>query len=524
LTQPAAQSNNTLTVARNSVWYGIELLFGLFGAFLTSILVARVIGPQRLGYFQYLVWLTTITTSVGCFGLPATTRKYMAECLNRGDAPAARAIYHAALRLQVLIAGGVTLAGVGLVLVAVEPSQRLIAVLLVMNVAPRMIGFMPSEANNAAEMMKRSTPPALIGGALNIVLTLLSLWLGWDLVGVAASVVAGAAVETALKLHDVRRRLAPIPMGKVTPELRKRIFSYSGQALVLMLLNVVVWDRSDLVILKILNPDIKQVTFFSIAFNLTERALMFPRTFGISLGVTMMAQYGRGPEALNRLVVSGAKYALLLALPLLLGMACLSGPTALLLYGHRYAPLIPVLSIAAVLAIPKALSAPPTTLLQTTENQGFLIWVGCCCGALDLLLDVLLTPHYGATGAAWANGVAQTVATACIWVRVRNLFRLRLPFGEFGRIAASGAAMAAAALVVAHLLPGYSGMFLAIVAGAFVWCACLRLTRAVAAEDRDRLLLIGTRLPGRGRPFFNRFVVWIAGEENRAAAPRTAAS
>ena len=43
-----------------------------------------------------------------------------------------------------------------------------------------------------------------------------------------------------------------------------------------------------------MNKDNAQVTFFSIAFNLSERILMIPASFGTSLAATMMAQFGRG--------------------------------------------------------------------------------------------------------------------------------------------------------------------------------------------------------------------------------------
>ena len=502
--------NNTQTIARNSFWFGLELFFNLCAAFLTSVIVARVIGPQRLDQFNYVAWLTTITSALGTVGLPMTTRKYMAECLNRGDAGVARAIYATGLKLQILMAAGVTLAAVSLVAMAESPAHRVVSLLLVANMAPRMIGFIPSQANNAAEMMKGNTAAALTGGVLNTGLTLFSLWIGWGLVGVASGLAAGSAAETILKLRGVRTWMRAIPPAPIPPEMKKRMFSYSGQGLVLMALNVVVWDRSDLVILRALNHHVGQVTFFSIAFNLTERVLMIPNAFGHPLGATMMAQYGRGEERLHQLTVCGAKYAFLLALPLLAGMACISGPAILLLYGHAYQPMIPVLAIAAVLAIPKSLIAPPTLLLQTYECQGYLIGVGCACGALDILLDVLLTPSHGAVGAAVANGAAQTAAAIAVWYRVRRAFRLNLRPARFGRIALSGIVMAAVVVAVEHLEAGYAGLVVAVVSGAAVWFAMLRLTGAIDQQDGQRFVHIGRILPERVRPIYNRFVSMVA--------------
>lgn len=502
--------NNTQTIARNSFWFGLELFFNICAAFLTSVMVARVIGPQRLDQFNYVAWLTNITALLGTVGLPMTTRKYMAECLNRGEPGVARAIYVNGLKLQIFLSSGVTIFAVVLVLLAEAPAHHLVSLLLVMNMAPRMIGFIPSQANNAAEMMKRNTAAALTGSALNTGVTLFSLWIGWGLVGVASGFAVGSAAETILKLRGVRAWLREIPPATISPEMRKRMFSYSGQGLVLMALNVVVWDRSDLVILRALNHHVGQVTFFSIAFNLTERLLTIPNAFGYPLGATMMAQYGRGQERLHQLTVSGAKYAFLLALPLLAGMASISGPAILLLYGHAYQPMIPVLTIAAILAIPKSLIGPATFLLQTYENQGYLISVGCVCGALDILLDVWLTPSHGAVGAALANGLAQTAAAIAIWYRVRRAFRLNLRLGGFGRIAGSGMVMSAVVLLVQYVVSGYAGLVAAVVSGAVVWMTMLRLTGAIDREDGERFVHIGRILPARVQPIYSRFVSLLA--------------
>ena len=103
-TVPQGSSDNTRIIARNSLWYGLEIFFSLVVTFCTSVAVARVLGPTKLSHFQYMVWLTNITIAVGAFGLPITTRKYMAEYLNRDEAGVARSIYLATLKIQALIA------------------------------------------------------------------------------------------------------------------------------------------------------------------------------------------------------------------------------------------------------------------------------------------------------------------------------------------------------------------------------------------------------------------------------------
>jgi O-antigen/teichoic acid export membrane protein len=513
--------DNNQTVARNSFWYGLELFFSLGATLITSIGVARAAGPERLSNFQYLVWLTNITVGVGAFGVSSATRKYMAECLNSGRPGVARALYLSTLRIQILIALAVTVIALGLVYWLGDPHQIAVSVLLVVAMAPRLVATIPSQANNASEVMRRNTLPSAANVAVTTGLTLLSLILlrgepDKALIGVAAALVVGSYLECALKLHTVENWMADGAAREVVPaQLKKRMFAYSGQGLVLMLLNVMVWDRSDIVILKALNHDAAQVTFFALAFNLADKVLMVPTSFGYSLAATMMAQYGRSQSRLREMTVDAGRYALFLALPLLLGMACVS-PLVPLVYKAAYRPMVSTLTIVALFAIPKALVAAPTMLLQTTERQGFLIWWGCLCGAVDIGLDILLTPLHGANGAAFANGIAQTLAALGIWIYVWRADRLDLRLSDFGRIVAAGVSMTAIVLAVSRMAPGSAGMLASIAVGAAAWFLSLRLTGALKPEDVSRFNSVGKQLPDGLRPHWRRLIAWLAPADQAA--------
>jgi len=164
-----------------------------------------------------------------------------------------------------------------------------------------------------------------------------------------------------------------------------------------------------------LQSGIKQIAFFSISFSLAERLLLLPQAFAYSLRASQMAQYGRDRDRLFRMTGLAATYMMMVSLPLLLGAACISGPIVRILYGPQYLPAISVFALVAVFAIPKGILGPAQTLLYSMEELGFLLKWGCLCGALNILLDIVLIPNHAAFGAAIANGTAQTMAAAGIW-------------------------------------------------------------------------------------------------------------
>jgi O-antigen/teichoic acid export membrane protein len=179
--------------------------------------------------------------------------------------------------------------------------------------------------------------------------------------------------------------------------------------------------------------------------------------------------------------------------------------------------LIPVLAVATCLAIPRAMTPLGTALLQTLEQQGYLIWTGCICGALDIALDIWLTPIHGALGAALANGIAQTAAATAIWVRVHRLFPMTKLFRSMASIAFCGAAMAGVASAVSYVVPGRAGIAVSVLAGAIVWFVLLPLTGAFDRDDRDRFLQAAKAIPAPLRPLFDRMIMLLA---YRATAAR----
>ena len=145
-TQPALapQRSTTKVVLKNFVWRGFDFAVSILGAVATTAAMARIIGPQRLGYFNFVFWVTSISATLGSVGVPAATQKYMAEYLGRGETGNARAIYCYALRLQTVLALVITVAGLAVVLAAADPHYRAICIFLVLSMIPQILAAIPA--------------------------------------------------------------------------------------------------------------------------------------------------------------------------------------------------------------------------------------------------------------------------------------------------------------------------------------------------------------------------------------------
>ena len=503
--------NNTRTIARNSLWYGLEMGFVFVTATIATIIMARAIGPQKLGYFNYIQWLANMSGVIGSLGIPMTTRKYMAEYIGTGEAGIVRAIFFATLRLQTLFALFITGTSFVAVVLFGDPAHRLVSAIQVASIFPAMAVYVPAQTNIARENLKANVTGSVVQGCIYLGAVILSVKCGWGLLGIAVGLFSGRAVELVVRTVPVLRWIQRLPRGSLPDDLRKRMLSFSGQGTLLMLLNIIVWDRSDIVFLKFLNSDVSQISFFAVAFNLAERAMVFPQTFGTAIGATIMAQYGRDKSRLSSIASASARYMLLCSLPLLLGLAAISSPAIRLVYGEQYIPAIPVLAAASVLAVSKPLLLPAQQLLQANEKQRFLVWFGFSCGGIKIALDLLLIPHFAALGAAIANGLAQIVAVIGIWICATRAFKLKLDMPGLFKIGTAGAIMALCVVPISLAFRPVISVPFGIAAGAVVFLIGLRVFRVLHGEDHYRLSQLEQRLPPGIRGISNRVVNFAAG-------------
>jgi O-antigen/teichoic acid export membrane protein len=507
--QPHAP-NSAKVIGRNFIFMGLEVVITLVCTLLTTVVIARVIGPTRLGYFNLIFWLTSITCSVGSLGIPLTTFKYMGEFLGGGQRELARAVFFYNLLAQTVIACVLTAIGMIAVFTLADPAYRLCSILLVLSMVPNMVTFVPSQANSAAEDAALNTRGAFVGAIVYVAAVAASLLLGWNLIGIAAGVLLYRTAELAVKIVPVLKSMKSVPQIRLPREIRKRMFSFSGLSTGLMILQIVIWDRSDIIFLKLLQPDIRQLAFFSVCFSVADRLMQMPQTFANALSATQMAEYGRDKDRLFRMTSKASTYVLLGALPILIGVACIGGPFVRLTYGPQYLPAIPVFIVVALLSIPKATLTPAQTLLYSAEDLGFVLKCGCIAAAINVLLDFVLIPSHGALGAAWANGVAQTFAAVTVWGRVLVRYPVRIDASVLLRLAAATLAMAIVVLgIVAMPFEPLMKLSVAIPAGAIVFLVTSRMFAVLQKDDRRRLLQLSALLPTPVGSSFNRLIDFL---------------
>ena len=516
--------SNTKTIARNTGWYGIENIINFVVALSTSIAIARTLGPSKMGYIVYVSWISGVVSMLGGMGIPQTTRKYMAEFLGKGDQGTARYIYIRTMLLQIVLATVATAGILTWVLSDASAEYRLAAVLLVLSSWPAMVNFVSAQANAATEKLSRNMPASLVASLVFLIGIAATVVLKWGVVGVGAATLAMRAADFLVRLFPTMKRVLAWDKVHVQPPgLPKRMMTFAWQSVASMLVSLIVWNRSEVFLLKHFCSDIRQIAFYSVAFSMAEQLLISATVFGSATGTTIFAQFGRDKSKLPAIAASSFRYLALTSIPLHFIASALAVPALRFLYGPKYEGAALVVTLAPLLCLPKAFIGPVQSLMESMERQKFVILATTLAGIIDISVAWYLIRYLnaanGAVGACIGSGAAQVTAVGLMWAIGIHLFKVKLPWLQVMKVAFISVLAALTAHYIAmHLAPLW-GILLGGIASQIVLFGLFSLLRVLEPQDHVRLRTLIGMLPTTMAVSANAALLLLAGGENASSAP-----
>jgi O-antigen/teichoic acid export membrane protein len=245
--------------------------------------------------------------------------------------------------------------------------------------------------------------------------------------------------------------------------------------------------RIDAVLLKTLAGN-EAVGFYDTAYTWLESILKLSALFGLATFPAFSSAKGDRAD-FSRLLGRSMKFLLLLGIPATVGVWALASPLITFFSGERYLLSGPLLSILGLSIVPFFVSN--LYIIVLTIHRPILLnplYFGLL--GLNVVLNLVLIPRWGAVGAAWAT-------VACEWIALgAGLWAIRSHLGRglVGSIRSILCACIAAAVM--GLLVHWDPRLYWILLGPLVYVALLFLLPALDPEDRATL----RSFLGRGKP------------------------
>lgn len=180
-------------------------------------------------------------------------------------------------------------------------------------------------------------------------------------------------------------------------ELIKRGFPFA-----LVSIFVSIYYYIDTVILSLFCPE-ETVGQYNAAYRLLEAPLFVIQAVTTALFPAAAKIYAVNPAELKRVMSQVVEKAAAFGLSIAVVTALLSGKLIELVYGKTYGeagPLLAVLIFSAAIIMPSTVCG---TVIRAIGRQTVSAWVTGLGAVLNILLNLMLIPYWGALGAAWAT-------------------------------------------------------------------------------------------------------------------------
>ncbi len=490
---------------------------------LTSVLVARSLGPDDFGRYSYVVWLAGMLIAFGNNGLTTTAIRFVSESLGRRAEEDARRVHGWLRRRQLACLAAVAVAVVALT-PFIEPAGweghrgAFLIVVLAAGIAKAMFLFDVSVAKGHG-LFGVEAKSTVVLSLFNIVAVLALLWIDAPLMAymaLFACIGIGYAIASAMMLRTARISAArEAPADDLLVRLRRHLFwtvvltvalAFSNKSIETYLLNALVGPA--------------EVGYFAIAGALTRGGIDLLSSGLTTVLMPMMAHaFGEGGIARSNAIMAGAvRYFMFIGL-LLAGSGALVADLAVaIMYGEKYAPVVGLLRIMIVVGGLTLAEGAFTALLATTDNQRLRATFAVVSIGVTALFAIALIPTYGLMGAVVAHACSRLIVFTGIGAGILWRMRVQMPWGALVRLFASAAIAAAAAALPLLVVQGVWIEALAAVIYALVFVGATVALSAWRANDIVNIAAFARRYPRVGDRVAPLLERW-AGRLERREAP-----
>ncbi len=498
--------NATPSVTSNVLWNALNTAGTLVFGLVTSIVLARILGPAEIGRYHYWVWVARFLVLFSSPGLTQAMTRFGAEHLGKGDRQTASALF---MRLFVIeLAIGTLVAASTFIYALTAPLQEVTALVLVaLSVLPAVVERHFHAAVTGSQDFRFLSQIGLTANLLFSVTAIVAVSLGFGLHALLLILLARRVVQLLLigwklPVYFSLRGAHRIPMP---PDLLRRVLLYCRDVTLILIIDSILYDRSELFFLRRFATD-SEIAYYSQSFELAIKAMAIPAIVSGVLIPSFSSLVGQQDrKRFGDLHYSSYRILALIAMPIGLGGAAVA-PAFVKLYGPDFFEMAPVLAILLVGNIVGALAAISATVLHSVERQNIIVRLGFTVAVINIGLDFLLIPSFGAVGAAIANSGSQLISGVVGIAYTVHYLDLPFPFRALGRIGLAALASAAAAWLVSLWL---GGLVLAIFAGILAYPVALRFFAALDESDQSLLNRLTPYLPRSVIPLYQGLIDFV---------------
>jgi stage V sporulation protein B len=445
--KPATSADNVAAIAgRGTIYITAAKIWFMVSGYGIHFILPRLMTREQFGIYQVVVGVVSVINAVIITGTYQTVSKRVSE-----DEANAGSVRSSALKLQILIGGGASLAFFlfAPVVASYLNDARLVNFLRLASLITLAYSFyavFTGYFNGRKRFLTQASLDASYS-TFKLAFVVLFVWLGFGVAGGIGGFALAAASVLALSILIAGR-------GERTKPVRARDLLQFQIYLLLFTLAMNLLQKTDLILVKALSsPDAtiasENVASYGAAINvanITYQAII-SATF-IVFPLVSQATFAGDRERTRTYISNTLRYTLIVMALLATLFSANARGVLSLVYPPEYQAGSAALSVVAYGMLLFGLLYVTTTMISASGQAGVSLIVGVVTLGASAALNALLIPAYGLIGAACATTVSMLAGAigACIYVWRR--FGASIALSSAARIAGSAGAIYAVSLLI----------------------------------------------------------------------------
>jgi len=485
----------SINIFKNSIWN--LFLFASQGVtgIATSILIARYLGPELMGEYSYIIWLIGVIALVISLGLPNTITKFLSEIIGGEHKEYAKIIYAKLLQIQFIIALTISIILMIVFYKKLLPGTRDCYLIAFLSLIPVCMSMFLTAVFHGLQNFRITS---IVGSAINLfqlVLVILFIKLDAGLEGLVSVLLISGIVQMLILVKWINPTFGFTSSFKIPKELRNKVTRYSLNVYWTIVLSMIVWQKSEIFFLKIFSTA-EEIAFYSISFNMVMILIGLATLFSTVIFPILSNFHGAGDrKGIQNIYNKSIKAIFIFFLPICIFFIATAKPLVLLMYSSQYYAVYPLLIILVVSAVFSAVGIVFAHLIFAVNRADIQAKYVTLQAIINILLDLLLIPHYGATGAALANSSIR-IASFPIWLWIiQKQLGFSFPFREVYMSILPNIPLALILCLVGNYYPNTIGIVLVFFIALFIYPLLLFAFKTITSDDIRIAKEVSTVLP-----------------------------
>lgn len=490
-------------IVKNAFFNFLHRMVGFLSAIILSVIIARMLGPERFGSYA-LVKATLVAVGILVnLGLAHAGVKYISEFSGEKNKNTRLKILFYLLKIKVSLALVVCFILVTLSKYYAnfysDDQLRIYLIISAIGLVPSGITSIFVSFFQGQQKYSYLAYRSIIISPIYTVFSFIALKMGYEIIGLISVNLMMSFIEVLFYLPLFKKEItfkSFFSLPSLSSDIKKRIFRYNWQLALIVLVDAIIWQRSEVFFLGKFKTT-HDVAFYSLAYGIIENALLFlPSIFtGILMPIMSELNGKNDTIALQKLYINSTKYLSLISVPLFVGFMVFSKYFILFLYGKDYLAATPILNILLISGCAGIISAASSDIQYSVEKQDLILKVRSCVAILNIILAFILIPRFGAIGAACANTSSQLIAIIITTILTCKLISVNFPLKDLLKILLASFCMVPIITVITKITAGILSVIFSIFGGIITYSILLIFLKEINNKDIRILKFVNINLP-----------------------------